>query len=58
MDTQLIIQTISGLNWLEIVGAVTTILLLLITVFEFVPGEEPERTLRKIVGFLAKVSRK
>jgi hypothetical protein len=58
MDIQLIIQTISGLNWLEIVGAVTTILLLLITVFEFVPGEEPERTLRKVVGFLAKVSRK
>jgi len=58
MDIQLIIQTISSLNWLEIIGAVTTILLLLITVFEFIPGEEPERTLRKVANFLAKVSRK
>lgn len=53
-----IIQTVSQLNWLELIGAVTALLVSLIAIFEFIPGEQPEKTLRAIVGFISRFSRK
>ena len=42
----------------EYIGILVSILTGLITIFLFVKGDEPERTLQKIVDFLAKYSRK
>jgi len=53
-----LINTLTTTNWLQLVGAVTTLLLAAITIFEAVPGDQPEKSLRKIVTFLEKFSRK
>lgn len=45
-------------NAVTIVGAVGLVLGGFITIFSFIPGEQPEKTLRKIVDVLAKFSRK
>jgi hypothetical protein len=58
MNISEIVSLIASLNWLEVVGAVTTILVGLIALFELIPGEQPEKTLRAIVNFIAKFSRK
>jgi len=58
MDITNIIQVVSSLNWLEIMGAVSGLLAALIVIFELVPGDQPEKTLRSVVNFLAKFSRK
>lgn len=58
MDIQSIIQVVSSLNWLEILGAVSGLLAALIVVFELIPGEQPEKALRSVVEILAKFSRK
>jgi hypothetical protein len=58
MDIINLITFISSLNWLEIVGAVTTLLTVLIAVFEFIPSEQPEKTLKAVVAFLERYSRK
>jgi hypothetical protein len=58
MNLTEILTIVSGLNWLEIIGALTTVMIGLIAVFEFIPGEQPEKTLRAIVNVIAKFSRK
>lgn len=58
MDIINLITLLSSLNWLEIVGAVVTLLTVLIAIFEFIPSEQPEKTLKAIVAFLEKYSRK
>jgi hypothetical protein len=58
MDIINIIQTLKSLNWLELLGAVNTILAVLIIVFSLIPGDQPEKTLRAIVNFIARFSRK
>lgn len=58
MDITNLIQIVSQLNWLEILGAVTALLVALIAIFELIPGEQPEKTLRGVVNILTKFSRK
>jgi hypothetical protein len=58
MNITEIIQIIGSLNWLEIIGATTTLLVTLIAVFELVPGDQPEKFLKAVVQFLARFSRK
>jgi hypothetical protein len=58
MDITNIIQVVSSLNWLEIMGAVSGLLAALIVIFELIPGDQPEKTLRSVVNFIAKFSRK
>jgi hypothetical protein len=58
MDITNLLQIVSQLNWLEILGAVSGLLAALIVIFELIPGDEPERTLRKVVAILEKFSRK
>jgi hypothetical protein len=58
MDIINIIQTLKGLNWLELLGAVNTILAVLIIVFSLIPGDQPEKTLRAVANFIARFSRK
>lgn len=58
MDITQILQFIGSLNWLEIIGAVTTILVGLIALFELIPGEQPEKTLRAVVNVISRFSRK
>lgn len=40
------------------VGALVALLSAVIAVASLIPGEEPEKTLQKIVSFLSKLSRK
>jgi len=45
-------------HWQEYVGILTAVLTAAIAVATVIPGDEPERTLQKIVDFIANVSRK
>lgn len=45
-------------NVVVIVGAAGVVLGGFITIFSFIPGDQPEKTLKKIVDILAKFSRK
>lgn len=58
MDINNIIQVVSQLNWLEILGAVNGLLLALIAVFALIPGEQPEKALRAVAAIIGKFSRK
>lgn len=58
MNINDIIQTISRLNWLEIIGALNGLILALIAIFALIPGEQPEKTLRAIAAFVGRFSRK
>lgn len=58
MDITQIINIVSQIDWLAVVGAVTLILGGLIILFEMIPGEQPEKFLKSIVDLLAKFSRK
>lgn len=58
MDITNLIQVVSQLNWLEIIGAATGLLVALIAIFELIPGEQPEKALRSVVNILTKFSRK
>jgi hypothetical protein len=58
MDITNLLQIVSQLNWLEILGAVSGLLAALIVIFELIPGEQPEKALRKVVAILEKFSRK
>jgi hypothetical protein len=58
MDITNLLQIVSQLNWLEILGAVSGLLAALIVIFELVPGEQPEKALRKVAAILEKFSRK
>lgn len=44
-------------NWMAVLAAINGVLVALIAVFVLIPGPEPERTLQKIVDFIAKISR-
>ena len=45
-------------NWQSYLGVVTAVLAAAIAVATIVPGDEPERTLQKIVDFISQISRK
>lgn len=58
MNIHDIIQTVTQLNWLEILAAVNGLVVALIAIFALVPGEQPEKTLRAIAAFIGRFSRK
>jgi len=58
MNINDIIQTVSQLNWLELLGAINGLLVALIAIFAFIPGDQPEKTLRGIANFVGRFSRK
>jgi len=45
-------------NWAGLVTALVAVLGALIAFFMIIPGEEPEKTLQKIVDFISAFSRK
>jgi uncharacterized membrane protein len=45
-------------NWQSYLGALSAILVAAIAVASLIPGDEPEKTLQKIVDFLSKFSKK
>ena len=45
-------------NWQSYLGVVTAVLAAAIAVASVIPGDEPERTLQKIVDFISQYSRK
>lgn len=45
-------------NWQSYVGVLTAVLTAAIAVATVIPGEEPERTLQKIVDLISRFSRK
>ena len=45
-------------NWQSYLGVLTAVLGAAIAVATIVPGDEPERTLQKIVDFISQISRK
>jgi len=45
-------------NWQSYLGVLATVLGAAIAVATIIPGDEPERTLQKIVDFIAQISRK
>jgi len=53
-----IIPQLLKIDWLGALGALTALLAAVAAVATFIPGDEPERTLQKIVDFLSKFSRK
>lgn len=52
-----IIQNIAS-NWQAYLGVLTAVLAAAIAVATIIPGDEPERTLQKIVDFISNISRK
>ena len=52
-----IIQTIAT-NWQSYLGVITAVLAAAVAVATVIPGDEPERTLQKIVSFIESISRK
>jgi hypothetical protein len=53
-----IIPQLLKIDWLGALGALTALLAAVAAVATFIPGDEPEKTLQKIVDFLSKFSRK
>jgi hypothetical protein len=53
-----IISLITSQDWLAWLGAITALLGAVIAIAQLIPGEEPERSLQKVVDFLAKFSKK
>jgi len=45
-------------NWQAYLGVITAVPAAAIAVATLIPGDEPEKTLQKIVDFIAQVSRK
>jgi glutaminase len=45
-------------NWQSYLGVLTAVLAAAIAVASVIPGDEPERTLQKIVDFISNISRK
>jgi hypothetical protein len=45
-------------NWQSYLGVLVTVLGAAIAVATVIPGDEPERTLQKIVDFIQSISRK
>jgi hypothetical protein len=57
MDLTSLVTTIAT-NWQQYLGVVTAVLAAAIAVATVIPGDEPERTLQKIVDFISNISRK
>lgn len=55
---QPIITTLLQIDWLGALGALTALLAAVAAVAAFIPGDEPESTLHKIVDFLSQFSKK
>lgn len=53
-----IISFVTSQDWIAWLGAVTALLGAVIAVAQLIPGDEPEKTLGRVVDFLAKFSRK
>lgn len=53
-----ILNFIKETDWLNLVGATVTALSALAALFALIPGEQPEKSLRKLAELLAKFSRK
>lgn len=45
-------------NWQSYLGVLTAVLTAAVAVASVIPGDEPERTLQKIVDLISKFSRK
>lgn len=45
-------------NWMAILAAVVGLLNAVIVICLMIPGDQPEKTLKQIVEFLSKISRK
>ena len=45
-------------NWQSYLGVITAVLAAAIAVATVIPGDEPERTLQRIVDFISQISRK
>jgi hypothetical protein len=45
-------------NWQGLMGAVSALLVAAIAIAVLIPGDEPEKTLQKVVDFIAKLSNK
>lgn len=58
MDITQIVSVFSQLNWLEVLGAINTIVAALIVIFTLVPGEQPEKALRGFASLIGRISRK
>lgn len=58
MEILNVIKTLQSLNWLEVFGAINTILAVLIVIFALIPGEQPEKALRAFAAFIGRFSRK
>lgn len=52
------IEILKGTDWLSLIGATVTALSALAALFALIPGEQPEKSLRKLADLLAKFSRK
>ena len=52
-----IIQNVAN-NWQTYLGVLTAVLTAAIAVATVIPGDEPEKTLQKIVDFISNISRK
>jgi hypothetical protein len=57
MDLTSLVTTIAT-NWQQYLGVITAVLAAAIAVATVIPGDEPERTLQKIVDFISNISRK
>ena len=53
-----LISLFASIDLFAWLGAITALLGAVIAIAQLIPGEEPERTLSRIVDFLAKFSRK
>ena len=50
-----LVQNVDIFAWL---GAITALLGAVVAIAQLIPGDEPERSLQRVVDFLAKFSRK
>jgi len=57
-DLLKIIELVTKIDWLTLLGAVSAICTGLIVIFSLIPGDQPEKTLKVIVDLISKVSRK
>lgn len=55
---QNLISFVQGQDLFAWLGAITALLGAVIAVAQLIPGDEPERTLQRVVDFLSKFSRK
>lgn len=56
MEMILSIIAFMSVNWMAMVGGITTILVGIIAIALVIPGEQPEKFLQPIVDFLKKLS--